>query len=290
MKKLLKKRYFIPLLVVAVMAIAATTAYAWWTTTAQSDPQYRHRRRIRHWSSGANCHRREQTDPGGASRGRCQRDRPCRRLQGQLLLGQQHRPEQPILCIGCLDNVVDPTRPARSQVHVKILSRRRLAVATSPARLIQCNSRPWPVYTAQSPVSTGAKARRQHLLRRRMAHAVLEPDQDAGTRSLLAQRPDRNSSNGLQDDRQVNFRGPLGPLTIVRPHPRHWELVAGRTPVRPPADPPMEIATDETIDRQHSHRGSHTGSRGQHDRPRDRTRSAGRPSVASTPKRQPNAD
>jgi hypothetical protein len=38
MKKVLKKRYFIPLLVVAIMAIAATAAYAWWTTTVTSEP------------------------------------------------------------------------------------------------------------------------------------------------------------------------------------------------------------------------------------------------------------
>ena len=38
MKKLLKKKYFIPLLVVAVMAISATVAYAWWTTTVNSGP------------------------------------------------------------------------------------------------------------------------------------------------------------------------------------------------------------------------------------------------------------
>lgn len=39
MKKLLKKKYFIALLVVAVMAIAATGAYAAWTITATSDVQ-----------------------------------------------------------------------------------------------------------------------------------------------------------------------------------------------------------------------------------------------------------
>ena len=38
MKKLLKKKYFIPLLVVAVVAISATVAYAWWTTTVSSGP------------------------------------------------------------------------------------------------------------------------------------------------------------------------------------------------------------------------------------------------------------
>ena len=236
MKKLLKKRYFVPLLVVAVMAIAATAAYAWWTTstsiadnevtTGRCGPELR-----------IHADQRRQPDPAGRSERRSHRLSPGW-LQDQLLLGPEHRARDPVDGLRLTSATsYDPTESrARSWSRSPSLrptrrgTRNRLALLGAGART-SC--------TAARSASSSARRRRpsRYLTRSTRTHP-LAAGQYAFYRvvSWLDGPADNNDSHATRRCCTLKFES-VPSTDDPSPRVDTTRLVAGRRfAVRPPAD------------------------------------------------------
>jgi hypothetical protein len=208
MKKILRKKYFVPLLVVAVMAIAATAAYAWWTTNAQSDPNT-----VATGTSGLELGGQlpinvsklipaqplldndDQTVPAGAYK--------------VSYFWVHNTGDEPLPFIGWLDNGTGDYALLGSQVYVKIL----IAPTDSPYNVAGSLSseagHAWKVYYGPIDALYGKTAGGSHLTTD--GHADLQPGQYAVYKVItwLNGPTCDNSSKDKTMGFTVNFESPI---------------------------------------------------------------------------------